>query len=162
MVDRLAILVATAGGIGRVPKSPGTAGSLPGVLLGWLIYQATHLYLEDTALVLGATLALLALTVYLAHWSIDRMETALNVHDDQTIVVDEVAGQAIAVACLVPSLGAYIAAFVLFRILDIAKPWLIGKIDRDVAGAWGTLGDDLLAGAVAGALALLAQTYLSL
>ena len=46
---------------------------------------------------------------------------------------------------------AYLAAFLLFRLFDISKPSLIGKIDRDVAGAWGTLGDDLLAGAVAAA-----------
>ena len=148
--DKLAIEIAMAGGIGRIKKAPGTFGSLPGLLVGAGIHAAATPLLPFSLAAYHATIVLLLATVTaLAYWSIAQTERVLHVHDDQRIVVDEVAGQAIAVAWMPRLLLAYFAAFLLFRLFDISKPSLIGKIDRDVAGAWGTLGDDLLAGAVA-------------
>lgn len=162
MKDRVAIQFATWFGVGRFPKSPGTVGSLPGILVGWAIHALSVAAFDASVVRLCATTVLLLAGVYLAYWSIDRMERALGVHDDQTIVIDEVIGQAIAIAFLTPSLIAYLLAFVLFRAFDIAKPSLIGRIDRDVPGAWGTLGDDLLAGVMAGILTFVAQSSLAL
>ena len=141
-----------AGGIGRIKKAPGTFGSLPGLVVGAGIHAvATPLLSLSLAAYHLTILLLLGILTALAYWSIAKTERVLNVHDDQRIVVDEVAGQAIAVAWMPYVWIAYLAAFLLFRLFDISKPSLIGKIDRDVAGAWGTLGDDLLAGAVAAA-----------
>ncbi len=142
-LDRLAIQLAMAFGIGKAPKAPGTFGSLPGLALGVGLHHLNS--------VLLITVALLLLAV-LAWWAIARTESVLGIHDDQRIVIDEVAGQAIAVAYLTPSVFAVVLAFGLFRLLDVTKPLLIGKIDRDGPGAFGTLGDDLLAGAVAAAI----------
>lgn len=139
-LDRLAIQLSMAFGIGKAPKAPGTFGSLPGLALGVGLHQLNSVVL--------ITVALLLLSVS-AWWAIDRTERALGIHDDQRIVIDEVAGQAIAVAYLTPSLWAVVLAFGLFRLLDVTKPLLIGKIDREGPGALGTLGDDLLAGVVA-------------
>jgi phosphatidylglycerophosphatase A len=131
-------------GIGNLPGSPGTFGSLPGLLVGYLLqrYLASPLWIA---------LALLGLIAF-SYWCIDVYEKALGVHDDQRIVIDEVCGQAIAVAFLAPSLLYYAGGFALFRLLDIAKPPPIGTIDAKVPGAAGTLFDDVLAGALAAAI----------
>ena len=148
--DKLAIEIALAGGIGRIKKAPGTFGSLPGLLVGAGIHaSATPLLLLSPAAYHATIVLLLGGVTALAYWSIAQTERVLHVHDDQRIVVDEVEGQAIAVAWMPRIWLAYFVAFLLFRLFDISKPSLIGKIDRDVGGAWGTLGDDLLAGAVA-------------
>lgn len=136
-------MVSTAFGIGNAPKAPGTFGSIPGVFVG---IACAH-YLSVPARI-GALLAL----CLFAWWAIHRMEKALNVHDDQRIVIDEVAGQAIAVAFLAPGWLTALLGFALFRLLDVTKPLAIGWIDREAPGAIGTLGDDLLAGLVAGAM----------
>jgi phosphatidylglycerophosphatase A len=86
----------------------------------------------------------------IAFWSIARTEFKWRTHDDSRIVVDEIVGQAIAVAFLPVSWTMLVACFALFRLLDIWKPLLIGWIDRNAPGAWGTLCDDLLAGALTG------------
>ena len=155
MVDRLAISLAMAFGIGKSPKAPGTFGSVPGLGVGALIHlAATEVLPLGVAVFHGVIVALLVMVTLVAYWSIDRTERVLGVHDDQRIVIDEVAGQAIAAAWLPVSWVWYLLAFALFRLFDISKPGLVGKIDRDVPGTWGTLGDDLLAGVLAAALAL--------
>jgi len=149
--DRWAILIATAFGIGRAPKAPGTFGSLPGLAVGAGINLAASRFGDSgTWGFHGLVLLSLVMVSAVAYWSIDRTEKVLSVHDDQSIVIDEVAGQAIAVAWLPVDWVPYLAAFALFRLFDITKPGPIGRIDRDVPGTWGTLGDDLLAGVVAG------------
>ena len=142
-IDRVAVLLSTAFGIGYAPKAPGTFGSLPGLALG--------LALAANAGVAVKIVSLTAL-VGLSLWAIARTERVLETHDDQRIVIDEVAGQAIAVAFLAPGVLSAVLAFAMFRLLDITKPLAIGWIDRDGPGALGTLGDDLLAGLVAGAV----------
>ncbi|MBW4091525.1 MAG: phosphatidylglycerophosphatase A, partial [Proteobacteria bacterium] len=70
--------------------------------------------------------------------------------DPGFVVIDEVAGQWLALLGLAPAWGwpplrGVLAAFVLFRVLDVAKPGPVGWADRQ-AGAWGVMGDDLIAG----------------
>jgi len=77
----------------------------------------------------------------------------LLTHDGSEIVIDELAGMWIALAIANATADNYLIAllaFVYFRIFDIWKPSLIGKIDRDVKGGWGVMGDDILAGLFAG------------
>lgn len=141
-VDRLAVRVATAGGVGYAAKAPGTWGSLPGLALG----AALQALLGDEPWLIGTLLGAATLS---ACWAIARTERALRVHDDGRIVVDEVVGQAIAVAFLPLGLVSALLGFALFRLLDIKKPLAIGWIDAHAPGAVGTLGDDVLAGVVA-------------
>ncbi len=157
--DRAAIQLAMAGGIGKAPVSPGTFGSLPGVLLGGLLYNAAAWWLPSPAWQAVVTAAVLVGSFFLALWAIARTEQVLGIHDDQRIVLDEVVGQMIAVAFIPPAPASYVAAFLLFRLLDITKPSLIGRIDRDGPGAWGTLGDDILAGVIAGIIIWLVFPY---
>ena len=138
------MLVATVGGVGYVPVAPGTAASLVAVpLLPLLAGLRARVPLAGWAAV-GAI-------VLLALWAADRADRVLVGHDDGRIVIDEVAGMVVA-GLLVP--GTWSAAalvLVLFRILDVVKPWPANVIDRRVAFGLGVVGDDLVAGMYAGA-----------
>lgn len=161
--DRVAAMIAFGLGSGLSPKAPGTVGSVPGLLLGYVIHRMGVLASDVTLFPFGylVVVLLLGASVYGALVAIARTEEALGIHDDQRIVVDEVVGQAIAIAFVSPTIVTYVAGFVLFRLLDISKPALIGKIDREVKGAWGTLGDDVLAGAVAAPFVIALSRYLA-
>ncbi len=74
------------------------------------------------------------------------------VNDPGEVVIDEVAGQWLAVAALPPDPVLYVTAFVLFRLFDIKKPWPIGWADRAVGGGLGIMLDDIFAGLLAGAI----------
>jgi phosphatidylglycerophosphatase A len=85
-----------------------------------------------------------------------------EVKDAPWIVVDEVAGQWLALLMAPRAWWAVTVAFVLFRLLDIAKPGPIGWLDRELSGGWGVMADDLLAGVVACAVLQLAVFGLDL
>ncbi|HVB67502.1 MAG TPA: phosphatidylglycerophosphatase A, partial [Acetobacteraceae bacterium] len=68
--------------------------------------------------------------------------------DPGFVVIDEVAGQWVALLGLArPGVWGLLAGFALFRLLDVTKPGPVGWADRQ-GGAWGVMGDDLIAGAV--------------
>ena len=69
--------------------------------------------------------------------------------DSPAIVIDEVAGQWIALLLVPADPVAYGMGFVLFRLFDVAKPWPIGLIDRHVKGGFGVMLDDVVAGGIA-------------
>ena len=148
-LDRLAIQLAMAGGIGKAKKAPGTFGSLPGLGVGWAMHQLAQPFRSQALSYHSLLVTMLVLLTALSFWAIARTERVLGIHDDQRIVIDEVAGQAIATGWLPFSWLTYLVAFALFRLFDITKPGPIGWIDRDLPGAAGTLGDDLLAGVCA-------------
>jgi phosphatidylglycerophosphatase A len=133
--------VASCGGVGYAAAAPGTAGSLAAVLLGAAAMQGPPWLLP----VLAAAVTLLGLLV------IPAAVTDPNA-DPGWVVIDEVAGQWIALLGLgsASPLG-LLAAFALFRALDIAKPGPVGWADRR-HGATGIMLDDVLAGMIAAAL----------
>ncbi|WP_221281057.1 phosphatidylglycerophosphatase A family protein [Helicobacter gastrocanis] len=130
---------------GKFPRGPGTAGSVVAVFLGLPI-----LYLSANTLFLCALLIGL-----IAIKQIDIYEAQTKSHDDKQIVIDELVGMWMAMAIAGLSWLGVIASFVFFRLFDIYKPSLIGKIDRDVGGGLGVVGDDALAGVCGGFCALL-------
>jgi phosphatidylglycerophosphatase A len=100
------------------------------------------------------TLFLLSLLItVIAIKEINIYEKEIGTHDNSEIVIDELAGMWIAM-----SIGGVLAgdillgfiAFIFFRIFDIWKPSIIGRIDRDVGGGMGVMGDDVVAGVFAG------------
>jgi phosphatidylglycerophosphatase A len=156
-IKNLAIAYARGFGAGYSPVAPGTVGSLQGVALGlFLHWSMTQLSLfpATKAILVGLILCLLT---WLTFVSIATYEDEVGVHDDQKVVADEIIGQAIGLSTMplwIPTWSPRILAiaalsFLVFRILDIKKPWLIGVIDRTWPGAAGTLGDDILAGVLA-------------
>ena len=84
---------------------------------------------------------------------IDIYEKEVGTHDGSEIVIDELAGMWIALGIANATSDNYMIAglaFLYFRLFDIWKPSIIGKIDRDVKGGWGVMGDDIVAGLFAG------------
>ncbi len=130
---------------GYSKKAPGTIGSLVALLLGLpvLIFSANTLFLG--AIFIG----LIAIA------QIDKEEEESKIHDSSYIVIDELVGMWLAMAISGLSLAGVILSFIFFRIYDITKPSLIGKIDKEVKGGLGVVADDALAGVLAGLSALL-------
>ncbi len=81
---------------------------------------------------------------------IDKEEEESKIHDSSYIVIDELVGMWLAMAISGLSLAGVILSFIFFRIYDITKPSLIGKIDKEVKGGLGVVADDALAGVLAG------------
>ncbi|BDO46341.1 phosphatidylglycerophosphatase A family protein [Helicobacter pylori] len=130
---------------GYSKKAPGTIGSLVALLLGLpvLIFSANTLFLA--AVLIG----LIAIA------QIDKEEEESKIHDSSYIVIDELVGMWLAMAISGLSLAGVILSFIFFRIYDITKPSLIGKIDKEVKGGLGVVADDALAGVLAGLSTLL-------
>ncbi len=91
---------------------------------------------------------------------IDKEEEESKIHDSSYIVIDELVGMWLAMAISGLSLEGVILSFIFFRIYDITKPSLIGKIDKEVKGGLGVVADDALAGVLAGLSVLLAINIL--
>ncbi|MGL2567817.1 phosphatidylglycerophosphatase A family protein [Helicobacter pylori] len=130
---------------GYSKKAPGTIGSLVALLLGLpvLIFSANTLFL-------GAVfIGLIAIT------QIDKEEEETKRHDSSHIVIDELVGMWLAMAISGLSLAGVVLSFIFFRIYDITKPSLIGRIDKEVKGGLGVVADDALAGVLAGLSVLL-------
>ncbi len=86
---------------------------------------------------------------------IDKEEEESKIHDSSYIVIDELVGMWLAMAISGLSLAGVVLSFIFFRIYDITKLSLIGKIDKEVKGGLGVVADDALAGVLAGLSALL-------
>lgn len=149
--SRVTTIIATWFGVGFLPIAPGTWGSLCAIPFAHAIFSRCGVW------GLGSfALAVTAVGVHAAG------ETARlrGIGDPPEVVVDEIAGQSIAlipVYALVPPeealvrIGAVLSAFVVFRMLDVWKPGPIGALER-LPGGWGVMADDVLGGAFAGAL----------
>lgn len=138
--------------VGKCPKASGTMGSIAGVALGLPI-----LYLSSqTLFLLSVFVGLFAIKQVNIYEARNEGKEGFS-HDEGWIVIDEVVGVwiALSIACFgeVSAIGVG-SAFVLFRVFDIWKPSLIGKIDREAKGGLGVVGDDALAGIIAGLASL--------
>lgn len=132
----IALAVGTGCGAGYAPIAPGTAGSALGVALYVLLAPA------GAAGMAGALAVLLPAGV----WAARVCGARFGDHDHGRIVVDEVAGQLLALATFPPSAGWLLAGFLAFRVLDIVKPFPARTIDRRWRTATGVMADDLVAG----------------
>ena len=126
---------------GLSPKAPGTMGSLLALVCGILIIR----FISLETLFLGAVLLTL-----IGIKEINSHEASGGEHDDKSIVIDEVVGMWLALVLSSTSWIQISLSFLFFRLFDIWKPSLIGKIDKYVKGGLGVMGDDILAGIVAG------------
>jgi len=136
-LDYLALAIATCG-VGYLPLIPGTFGSLLGV--------AIFLLLPRIAL----PIAILAFT-FAGIWAATRTEEMSGRKDPGKIVVDEVAGQLIALlplAFVKWSMTMVMVSFILFRFFDILKPYPANRL-QELKGGVGVMCDDLVAGAYA-------------
>ena len=139
-------LIATWFGVGRLPAAPGTWGSAVTLPLGWIL--ASWL---GSVWLFGAAAIIFAI----GWWASDVYAHRNGKKDPGEVVVDEVAGQLVALAVIPVDLMYYAAAFVLFRIADIWKPWPGSYAERRFGGGLGIMADDVVAGGYA-AIVLLA------
>ena len=124
-------------GSGLAPKAPGTFGTIAAVPLVCLLAYSTTLT--------GYLLVTLIASV-LGIWLCGRTAKDMMVHDDSSIVWDEIAGLLITMIAVPLSWQTLLLGFVLFRIFDILKPWPISYLDARVHGGFGIMIDDILAG----------------
>ncbi len=126
---------------GLAPKAPGTFGSIAGLIAALPIL---HFAPVTTLLLLTILVTILAVD------AINKEEQESGIHDASSIVIDEVVGIWIALYLSSATLLQIILSLLLFRLFDIWKPSIIGKIDRDIQGGLGVMGDDIIAGIFAG------------
>jgi phosphatidylglycerophosphatase A len=132
---RLALLIATCGSIGFVPVAPGTAGSAAGVALFYLVSAFDVAWAEPVVIV-----ALFAAGV----WAASSAEQQLGGTDPGPVVIDEVVGMLITLAWIpVTPLGALVG-FLIFRVLDVVKPWPSRQLES-LHGGLGIMADDAMA-----------------
>jgi phosphatidylglycerophosphatase A len=143
VVDRIAYGIATVLKIGHLPVAPGTFGTLAAIPLAWSLapYSAfTYALAAFFVTVVGVVAS-------------ERVERSLGEHDSSRIVVDEVAGYLWTCLTIPRDDWRWLAAaFLVFRALDIAKPWPIGWVDRRMHGGLGVVMDDVVAGIIGSAL----------
>lgn len=130
--------LATGLASGLSPKAPGTVGTLVAVPLALMLKTLPPVH-YGIALVAAFLLGL---------WLCRAAERALGEADHGAVVWDEFVGYWVAVALVPPSALWLFLAFVLFRILDIWKPWPIGWLDHHLKGGMGVMMDDLVAGLI--------------
>ena len=140
-----AALVATWFGAGLLRPAPGTWGSLAALPFA----LAVALLAGPWGLVAAAAL-LFAAGLWVTHLLVRRIGEGEDI-DLPSIVVDEVAGQMLALAPAALSPTLWLAAFFFFRVFDMWKPWPIRTLERRIAGPLGVMIDDIAAGLAAGA-----------
>ncbi|MFH1262092.1 MAG: phosphatidylglycerophosphatase A [Pseudomonadota bacterium] len=136
LTTRLGFFFATAAGAGYSPIAPGTAGSF--------VAAVAFFYLGRFAWPVHLLAIVLAIVVGL--WAAREVERAAGTHDDSRIVIDEVAGMWITLLAFQPTPALILAGFLVFRALDIFKPFPANYIDARWPGARGVIFDDVVCG----------------
>ncbi len=134
-LDRIAVFFATGGYSGYIGPIPGTNGSIVGLLL----------FLPFAKCSIVFKLVLTILICVIGVWVSNRAESVINTKDAGEIVIDEIAGMWISVLFLPYNPWYFFGAFLLFRFLDIIKPFPAGRSQR-IRGGLGIMVDDIIAG----------------
>jgi phosphatidylglycerophosphatase A len=134
------IVKTTASGLGTgyAPIFPGTWGTIPGVVLAWFLFGL------GWPLQVGLAVVMLALGV----WAASAAEHYYG-HDGKKIVIDEIAGMLVAYIMVPVVWQYYLLGFVIFRILDIIKPFPAAQSESLPRG-WGVMADDFVVGVYTG------------
>jgi phosphatidylglycerophosphatase A len=132
---RLGLFVATCGYLGYVPIAPGTFGSAAGlVVLAAVRWSGSS----------GLELAVIALLLAGGVWSGNVAERHFGKVDPGPVILDEVAGMLITVALIPVNVPGAIVGFLLFRVLDVIKPWPANRMEA-LPGGLGVMADDAMA-----------------
>ena len=150
-LQKIAVIIATGLGTGYMPKAPGTWGSFLGIPVSYIINHFSN----------GVAFGLLGLLIALAVWSANRAINHFGNQDPGQVVVDEIAGMAFSLFAIPMDLSKIIGAFLLFRTLDIVKPFPIKQIESRFHGGLGIVIDDLAAGVGANIILQIAMRALN-
>jgi phosphatidylglycerophosphatase A len=132
----LAVFVASFGYVGYFPFAPGTAGSLAALALFAFVR-----WIGEPAIELGVIAVIFAIGV----WAANGTEAALARKDPGIVVIDEVLGMLMTLALLPVSIAGVVLGFLIFRFLDVIKPYPAARLE-DLHGGLGIMADDAVAG----------------
>lgn len=136
-MSKIAYWFATFFGAGLSPKAPGTVGSLASLLIwGPMVFMQIPWFIR---------LFTVALVFFIGLWACKLSLAYFDAKDPQPIVIDEVAGQGLALIFCPPSFLAIVIGFLLFRFFDITKVWPVSWADEKLSGPMGIMLDDILA-----------------
>ena len=152
LTNKAAVFLATGFYIGKIPLAPGTFGSLIGLPLCFLLAEIQ----------LSAAIIAVLLIIALAIWISNVAERTLERKDPGCIVIDEIAGMVVTLIGLPFNLTTAAIGFILFRILDILKPFPIRILDKRLPGGLGIVADDVVAGIFANVLIRIFAVYLDI
>lgn len=133
---QLGVFVATCAWVGYAPVAPGTFGSLAGLV----VYAGLRAVGS-----LVAELAMIAVLLAVGIWSSSVAERHFGHTDPGHVVIDEVVGMLVTLVLMPVGPGGVVAAFFVFRVLDIVKPWPARRLER-LQGGLGIMADDVMAG----------------
>ena len=148
--DKAVLFLATGFHIGNIPFAPGTFGSILGLPLCFVL----------AGFRLPLALVCIGLLIAMAIWISSEAEKLLKKKDPGCIVIDEIAGMAVTLVGLPFNLTTVLIGFIIFRILDISKPFPIRALDQRVSGGMGIVIDDVVAGIFANILLRLIVVFL--
>jgi phosphatidylglycerophosphatase A len=148
-VTRLAIFIATVGYCGYFPIAPGTVGSAAGLVVYLLVWWTQSPIVE---------VGLIAVVFAAGTWAATTAERFFGAIDPGPVVIDEVLGMLITLAFMPVGIATALAGFVIFRILDVIKPFPARRFES-LHGGLGVMADDAMA-AVYANLLLRALVYL--
>lgn len=137
---RLALFICTFGYVGYFPVAPGTAGSLAGLAVYGLLRAAGATPLVDLVVVAALFAA--------GTWSGTLAERHFGGTDPGAGVIDEVVGMLVTLWALPATWSLCVIGFLVFRVLDVVKPWPAGRLET-LHGGLGMMSDDVMAAAYA-------------
>ncbi len=146
------LLGGTVAGVGYIPFCPGTLGTLVGVT----IYVIFSRFFPQTI----SYIIMLAVFLIEGIWISGKCNQYFEGDDNSSIVIDELVGFLITMFLVPFSFRFLLLGFVLFRVIDITKPFRIGKIEK-ISGGWGIMGDDIAAGVLANLIIQALRTMLA-
>ncbi len=135
MFLKTVVMLTATLGVGRIPKAPGTFGSLLALLVWWAILPLS----------LNLQVLLILIAIFVGWISTYYYEKWNHSHDPKEVVIDELIGMWITLLAAAQSVPVFLLGFLFFRLFDIWKPFPIGWVDRKLTGAFSTLFDDILA-----------------
>jgi phosphatidylglycerophosphatase A len=139
LLRRIGVFIATCAYVGYSPVAPGTFGSAIGLAVFYIVRHQRSTTVEVAAIVVLAVVGL---------WSATEAEHHFGRIDPGPVVIDEVVGMLITLAFIPVSLAGAIVGFVLFRFLDVVKPWPARRLEH-LPGGFGVVLDDIMVGVYA-------------
>ena len=136
-MNRIYLTISTFFGVGRIPIAPGTWASLVTAVCLFLLHPA----IDSPITGITALILIIVTGIPAAAYA----EKYFAKQDPHECVIDEVAGQMLSLILLPYSFVTYLAAFLVFRFLDILKPFPIRQTEK-IGGGLGIMMDDLVAG----------------
>ena len=149
MIKTLNTLFVTMFGLGKIPKIPGTFGSLATIILLYIFFHLLNL--SSNIILIG-----LIFIFIFSFWAVETYIKDIKNKDPKEVIIDEFIGQSIPIYLYEISHGTeksadesiifYSICFILFRFFDIVKPFPVSFFDRNFKNSFGVIMDDVCAG----------------